>query len=189
MKKNKASFQDRLAEEAEETQLVSEPAEPQSKSEIKRQMQGLQELGKKLLTLNKNQLQSLPLSEEMHEALKEYQRIKSHEARRRQLQRIGKLIRSTDTEALTRAIDLFDASSEAYAQHFQQLENWRERLLEEDAALAEFVRCWPACEIQKLRQLVRNARKEKEANKPPAQARKLFRYLREVCEPEVSGEA
>jgi len=155
---------------------------PPSKSEIKRQMLQLQELGKQLLDLNKKQLQTVPLTEELQEALVEYQRIKSHEARRRQLQRIGKLMRSADHEAIAQAVALFDASSEAYAQHFQQIEHWRERLIEEDSALPEFIETWPACEVQKLRQLIRNARKERSEDKPPAQARKLFRYLREVCE-------
>lgn len=156
--------------------------QPLSKSEIKRQMLQLQDLGKKLLELNKKQLQSVPLSEDLQLALNEYHRIKSHEARRRQLQRIGKLMRATDHQAIQQAVDLFDASSEAYAQHFQQLEHWRERLLQEDDALSAFIEQWPECDIQKLRQLVRNARKERDAEKPPAQARKLFRYLREVCE-------
>ncbi|SFC03783.1 ribosome-associated protein [Marinospirillum celere] len=161
---------------------ASEQELPPSKSEIKRQMLQLQELGKKLLELNKKQLQSVPLNEELLQALQEHQRIKSHEARRRQLQRIGKLMRSADHQAIQAAVDLFDASSEAYAQHFQQLELWRERLIQDESAVAEFIERWPACDIQKLRQLIRNARKERDAEKPPAQARKLFRYLREVCE-------
>jgi len=155
---------------------------PPSKSEVKRQMLQLQELGKQLLSLNKKQLETVPLTEELQDALVEYQRIKSHEARRRQLQRIGKLMRSADHEAIAEAVALFDASSEAYALHFQQLEHWRERLIEDEKALAEFIASWPECEVQKLRQLIRNARKEREEGKPPAQTKKLFRYLREVCE-------
>jgi ribosome-associated protein len=91
-------------------------------------------------------------------------------------------MRSADHEAIAQAVALFDASSEAYAQHFQQLEHWRERLIEEDTALPEFIEKWPGCEVQKLRQLIRNARKERSEDKPPAQSRKLFRYLRDICE-------
>ena len=157
-----------------------EETELPSKSELKRRMQELQELGQKLLTLNPGQRASLPLTEELQEALVEHGRIKSHEARRRQLQRIGKLMRSADVAAIQKGVELFDASSDAHAQHFQQLELWRERLLNEEAALAEFIDLHPECEAQKLRQLIRNARKEREQDKPPAQARKLFRYLREL---------
>ncbi len=162
-------------------ELLDQEAGP-SKSELKRQMLELQELGKKILALNNKQRASLPLTEELQAALVEHDRIKSHEARRRQLQRIGKLMRSADAPAIQQAVDLFDASSDAYAQHFQQLEHWRERLLDEEAALAEFINAYPECEVQKLRQLIRNARKERDQNKPPASSRKLFRYLRELAE-------
>ena len=70
-----------------------------SKSELKRQMLALQELGKKLLDLTTTQIKTLKLDEELLDALAEYKRIKSHEARRRQLQRIGKLMRSRDSES------------------------------------------------------------------------------------------
>ncbi|SFX01951.1 ribosome biogenesis factor YjgA [Marinospirillum alkaliphilum] len=154
-----------------------------SKSELKRQMQALQEVGKKLLELNKNQLKTLQLDEELLEALAEYKRISSHEARRRQLQRIGKLMRSRDHEAIQAAMDIYDAGSETHARHFQQLELWRERLLAEDNALVDFMNEWPACEAQKIRQLIRNARQEQAAGKPPTNSRKLFRYLRDLCDP------
>ncbi|WP_416885003.1 ribosome biogenesis factor YjgA [Marinospirillum sp.] len=153
-----------------------------SKSELKRQALALQELGKKLLDLNKDQLKQLPLDENLRDSLREYHRIKSHEARRRLLQRIGKLLRSAEHEQIQLGVDRFDASSDAYAQHFQQLEHWRERLIVDDSALQEFVALWPECEVQLLRQLIRNARKEREEEKPPAQARKLFRFLRDLAE-------
>lgn len=154
-----------------------------SKSELKRQMQALQELGQKLLDLTPAQLKPLPLNEQLLEALAEYKRIKSHEARRRLLQRIGKLMRSHDHQTIQAGIELYDAGSEAHARHFQQLEQWRERLIEEDAALAELVNQYPKCDIQKIRQLIRTARQEKAAEKPPAASRKLFRYLRELASP------
>ncbi|MFK7160986.1 ribosome biogenesis factor YjgA [Marinospirillum sp. MEB164] len=153
-----------------------------SKSELKRQALALQDLGKKLLDLNKEQLKQLPLDDLLLETLREYHRISSHEARRRLLQRIGKLLRSADHERIQLGVDRFDASSDAYAQHFQQLEHWRERLITEDSALQEFVALWPECEVQLLRQLIRNARKERAEGKPPAQARKIFRLLRDLAE-------
>lgn len=156
---------------------------PPSKSELKRQMLALQELGKKLLDLTATQLKTLSLDEELLDALAEHKRIKSHEARRRQLQRIGKLMRSRDSESIQAAMDIYDSSSSAHAQHFQNLEYWRDKLIAEDTALAEFVELWPDCEVQLLRQLIRNTRKEAEADKPPASSRKLFRYLRQLADP------
>ena len=156
---------------------------PPSKSELKRQMLALQELGKKLLDLTATQLKTLNLDEELLDALAEHKRIKSHEARRRQLQRIGKLMRSRDSESIQTAMDIYDSSSSAHAQHFQNLEYWRDRLIAEDTALAEFVELWPECEVQLVRQLIRNTRQEIAAEKPPANSRKLFRYLRKLADP------
>ena len=153
-----------------------------SKSELKRQMLALQEIGKKLLEMTPAQIKTLQLDDELLEALAEYKRIKSHEARRRHLQRIGKLMRNRDHAAIQAGMERYDSSSEAHARHFNQLEHWRERLIEDDAALAEFMAAWPACEAQKIRQLIRNTRQERAAEKPPNNARKLFRYLRDICE-------
>ncbi len=154
-----------------------------SKSELKRQMLALQEIGKKLLELTATQLKTLNLDEALLDALAEYKRIKSHEARRRQLQRIGKLMRSRDSDSIKAAMDIYDSSSAAHNQHFQNLEYWRDRLIAEDAALAEFIELWPECEVQLVRQLIRNTRKEAAADKPPASSRKLFRYLRKLADP------
>ena len=159
-----------------------EDNQPPSKSALKRQMLALQDMGKQLLQLNTKQLESLNLDTEMHAALDEYQRIKSHEAKRRHLQRIGKLLRQRDHDSIKSALEIFDSSSAAHNRHFQQLEYWRDRLIAEDNALEEFINLWPNCEIQLLRQLIRNARQELAAAKPPANSRKLFRYLRELAE-------
>lgn len=156
---------------------------PPSRSELKRQMLALQELGKKLLELSETQLKTLSLDDDLLGALAEHKRIKSHEARRRQLQRIGKLMRTRDSETIRAALDIFDSSSTAHAQHFQNLEYWRDRLIADDAAVAEFVELWPECEIQLLRQMIRNTRQEIAAEKPPANSRKLFRYLRKLADP------
>lgn len=154
-----------------------------SKSELKRQMLALQELGKKLLDLTATQLSTLNLDEELLDALAEHKRIKSHEARRRKLKRIGKLLRHSDSATIQSAVDFYDSSSATHAQHFQNLEYWRDRLIAEDAALAEFIELWPECEVQLLRQLIRNTRKEAAAEKPPASSKKLFRYLRQLADP------
>lgn len=154
-----------------------------SKSELKRQMLALQEVGKSLLELTATQIKTLKLDEELLDALAEYKRIKSHEARRRQLQRIGKLMRSRDSDSIKAAMGIYDSSSAVHNQHFQNLEYWRDRLIADDAAVAEFFELWPDCEIQLLRQMIRNTRQEAAAEKPPASSKKLFRYLRQLAEP------
>lgn len=152
-----------------------------SKSQIKREMKALQEIGAKLLTLNADQIKQLPLSDEMLAAIDESRRIRSHEAQRRHLQYIGKVMRREDTEAISEKIALFDTTSDAYNRQFHMLEHWRDRLIAEgDSALNALIEEKPETDRQMMRQLIRTAQKELKNEKPPAAARKIFRALREV---------
>jgi len=156
--------------------------ELKSKTQIKREMHALQELGNKLLQQKKEVLDRLDLNAEMRAAIEEMKRIKSHEARRRHLQYIGKLMRDVDVDQVREMVDRQEAGTQAYVRHFHQLEVWRDRLLESDDHLAAFAEEYPSADRQHLRQLLRNARREIELNKPPAAARKLFKYIRELAE-------
>lgn len=154
-----------------------------SKSEIKRQMHALQELGRRLCELRPDQQAKVPMSEQLRRGLEESRRITSHIALKRHMQYLGKVLRSEDSDAIKHAVDLFDTSTQAHNQRFHALENWRERLISGDNnTLQSFVESYPECDIQHLRQLIRNAQRERELGKPPAHARKLFRYLRELDE-------
>lgn len=152
-----------------------------SKSQIKREMKALQEIGAKLLTLNADQIKQLPLSDEMLAAIDESRRIRSHEAQRRHLQYIGKVMRREDTEAISEKIALFDTTSDAYNRQFHMLEHWRDRLIAEgDSVLNALIEEKPETDRQMMRQLIRTAQKELKNEKPPAAARKIFRALREI---------
>ena len=152
-----------------------------SKSQIKREMKALQEIGAKLLTLNADQIKQLPLSDEMLAAIDESRRIRSHEAQRRHLQYIGKIMRREDTEAISEKIALFDTTSDAYNRQFHMLEHWRDRLIAEgDSALNALIEEKPETDRQMMRQLIRTAQKELKNEKPPAAARKIFRAFREI---------
>ncbi|PXF31719.1 hypothetical protein WH50_08200 [Pokkaliibacter plantistimulans] len=154
-----------------------------SKSELKRQSEALQSLGKRLTEMTNEQLTKVPMSDTLAKAILEHKRLKQGEAMRRHLQYIGKLMRSEDNEAIQNVVDRFDAGSQAYVQHFHMLERWRDRLLNEGQdALTELLAEFPEFDIQHLRQLIRNAQREQSAGKPPASARKLFSYIREVVE-------
>jgi ribosome-associated protein len=156
--------------------------EYKSKTQIKREAEALQKLGAKLLTQKKQVLAKLELSDELRAALKESARIKQNEAKRRHLQYIGKLMRDADVEQIQQAIDRQAAGTQAYAQHFHKLERWRDQLLQDDNHIQAFTTEYPAADRQHLRQMLRNARKEAEQNKPPASARKLFKYIRDLDE-------
>ncbi len=151
-----------------------------SKSEIKREMQRLQKLGEKLCALKPAEWQTLPISDHLYAALEENQRIKKHEAKRRHMQFIGRLMREQDIDAICAQLDLSDPSSEVYIQKHNAQERWRTRLLDDDAACHEFISQYPSCESQHLRNLIRNARKEQLQENPihKSAQKKLFKYIK-----------
>jgi ribosome-associated protein len=156
--------------------------EDKSKSERKREVTALQELGERLLEFSQEQLNNLGISQELQEALVLVKTLKSHGARRRQMQYIGVLMRRIDTEPIKQAIDDMDRGQKHKARAFQQLERMRDSLVEgDDAVIEEISSRFPDADIQKLRQFVRNARKEKKENQSPKHSRALFRYLRELA--------
>ena len=153
-----------------------------SKSELKRDMQALQELGKNIVGLSDGQLATIPLENEtLAEAIHTARRIKSREGLRRQMQYIGKLMRKTDTEAIAAAYQKLLDGRKEQARQFHQLEQQRDQLIAEGPQAVEAVMtAFPEANRQQLRQLVMQAQKEKSQNKAPAAARKLFRYLKEL---------
>ncbi len=155
-----------------------------SKSQLKREMHALQDLGKRMLDLSNDQLETLPISETLRSAIEESRRIRQNEAKRRHLQYVGKIIRQEDDpEALKRAIDAFDAGSEEHTRRHHLAERWRDRMITEgDSVVGEFFNYCPSADMQHLRNLARNARKDVEKQKNTGQARKLFRYLRECVD-------
>ena len=154
-----------------------------SKSQLKRESQALQDMGAQLVDMPEGKLQKFNLPENLKEAIYEARRLKSREAKRRHLQYIGKLMRTADTEVITHTLEKMDHQSQTYRQHFAQLENWRDRLIVQGGpAIEEFIQLHPEADRQQLRNLQRQSNRERELKKPPAAARKLFAYLREITE-------
>ncbi|MDC9589241.1 ribosome biogenesis factor YjgA [Xenorhabdus sp. XENO-10] len=152
-----------------------------SKSEIKRDAEILKKLGTELVELSKNQLERIPLDEDLLAAIELAQKIK-REGRRRQLQLIGKLLRARDPEPITIALDKLKNRHNQQIVILHKLEELRDKLVESDDALEEVVALYPHTDRQQLRSLVRNAKKEKAANKPPKSYRQIFQYLKELSE-------
>lgn len=134
-----------------------------SKSQLKREMHALQKLGNRLTELNTKQLAQLPLTAKLNEALSDMHRIRQREARRRQLQYIGKLMRDIDQEALEQALNALGQQSKASLRANQLAEDWQKRLLADPKSLQAFIDAYPTTEIQPLRQLLRQSLKEAEA--------------------------
>ena len=154
-----------------------------SKSEMKREMHKLQALGERLLTVKSSSLKDFPLSDEMRKAIEESKRIKSHEASRRHLQYIGKIMRSEEIEEIQKCLDRLDPSSDLYLRTQNQAEAWRERLIRTTDAEGDWFTQYPETDRQPFRALVRAATKEQpaDANAPIAggkNSKKLLQWIR-----------
>ena len=154
-----------------------------SRSQLKREAEALQALGAELVKLSESKLAEIPMPERLRDAVMEARRIKSHGALRRQMQFVGRVMREIEAEPIQQALERLRSRDRTAASRFHQLEQWRDRLIDEgDKALAEWLDEHPESDRQHLRQLVRNAAKEKKTGKPAGAGRALFRYVREVVE-------
>jgi ribosome-associated protein len=155
--------------------------EQKSKSQAKRDMLALQSLGEQLVELSSGQISKIEMPQDLRDAVLLAKTLKKNEAWRRQMQYIGTLMREADPEPIREALDEISRGQRPDAQLFRKIEQWRDRLVDEDDGfLEEILDHLPDADRQRLRQFVFNARREKEGNKPPKSSRALFRYLREL---------
>ncbi|OOF36418.1 ribosome biogenesis factor YjgA [Rodentibacter heidelbergensis] len=172
-KRNKKEVFDWEDEEQEEIIWVS-------KSEIKRDAQELKQLGEKLVNLTKNNLSKVPLDEALLDAIELAQRLQK-EARRRQLQYIGKLLRGIDVSAIRDALDKIENKHLQQQAMLHKLEILRDELVEKgDVALAELFNEYPSVDRQQLRNLIRAAQKERAQNKPSKAYREIYQLLKDL---------
>lgn len=157
-----------------------------SKSELKRRMTELQQLGEKLTQLTPAQLAKVAITDQrLIEAIDQAKRINARGGKRRQLQYIGKLMRDIDADPIRQAINDLEQGNQAENQRFHRLENLRDILLTRgDAGLESVIEQLPGADRQHLRQLLRKHQREVSEGKPQATARKIFRYLRALDDSE-----
>jgi ribosome-associated protein len=154
-----------------------------SKSELKRQMNALQELGAALIAEPRDRVKRVPMPEDVRDAILECQTITNHEGRRRQLQFVGKKMRTLDeaeVALIQKTIDGWKGLSKADTAAMHALERRREKLLTDDKALTTLLAENPDLDVQHLRTLIRNARKEQAENKPPKAYREIFQILKQI---------
>ncbi|SEH98732.1 ribosome-associated protein [Paraburkholderia hospita] len=152
-----------------------------SKSQLKREMHALQELGVELVALPKDALKRMPMPESLDDAVRAARRITDHEGKRRQMQYVGKVMRGLlddETAALREALDKYKGINKAETARLHWIERTREKLLADDAALTEFIRQHPTVDPQEGRTLIRNARREAQQGKPPRYFRDLFQWIK-----------
>lgn len=154
-----------------------------SKSELKRQSNELQKLGEQLVDAPRDRVKRVPMPDDVRDAILECQTITNHEGRRRALQFVGKKMRTlTEDEVavIQRTIDSWKGASKAETAALHALERRREKLLADDKALTQLLEEHPHLDVQQLRTLIRNARKEQAENKPPKAYREIFQILKDL---------
>lgn len=154
-----------------------------SKTRLKAEARSLRDLGQALAGLPAADRAALDLPEALRESIDRYNAIRKHGAKKRELQFLGKMMRRIDPEPVRAAIEAREAGSKADTARLHRVESWRERLIEDDAAVTEFIDGHPGCDVQQLRSLVRGVRREGGAGDPEQRHgknyRTLFKYLRE----------
>jgi ribosome-associated protein len=157
-------------------------ADRPSKTRRKKDMHALQALGVSLVELSAHQLAQVDMPEDLRDAVLEARRITGHEGRRRQLQYIGRLMRDIDPAPIRAKLDEWRGQSREATAQLHAVERWRDRLIADDAALTDFAREHPHADLQALRTAIREARRERAAERPPKHFRELFRLLREAMQ-------
>ena len=172
------------ADEAERDDTVAElKYNPRlSKTQLKTQMHQLQQLGEEVAALPDSRLAAAPMPDALREAIAQYRRTKSHEGRRRQLQYIGKQMRSAQAEPLREAVASFKLGSARDTLRLHQAEAWRDELIADDGALTRWALAFPESDLQQLRSLVRAARKLAAEAAAPRHGR-VFRELFQFVKP------
>jgi ribosome-associated protein len=163
-----------------------------SKSQLKRDMTALQKLGEELVSQPKDRVLRVPMPEDVRDAILDCQKIKDHEGRRRQMQYVGKKMRTLDEDevaAIQKVLDSWKGASKAETAAMHALERRREKLLADDKALTDLLQQHPEVDAQQLRALIRNARKEQAENKPPKAYREIFQILKQLQKQATTPEA
>lgn len=154
-----------------------------SKSQLKREMTALQELGTALVELPKDALKRMPMTEDLADAVHEARRITDHEGKRRQLQYVGRMmrgLREDEVAALRTAFEEHRGVNKAATARLHWIERTREKLLASDEALTDFIRQHPGADPQEGRMLIRNARREQQQSRPPKYFRELFQWIKDL---------
>jgi ribosome-associated protein len=161
---------------------VTSDEEKPSKTQRKKHVTALQDLGGELVGLTDTQLAAIDVPENLRDAVLEARRIDSFEARRRQMQYIGKLMRKVDAAPIRAALDALQAGPRREVALHKRADSWRTRLLADDAALAEFAREHPRADMRELQTLMSAALRERESGRPPRAFRQLYQVLRALID-------
>lgn len=154
-----------------------------SKTQLKQQAHELQTLGLALAALPDDRFAAIAMPERLREAIAEYRRTRSHEGRRRQMQYVGKCMRLADPAPLREAVAAYQLGSARDTLTLHEVERWRDELIADDGALDRWALTHPDTDLQRLRSLVRAARRDAQATPQQRQARayrELFQFIKPI---------
>ena len=146
-----------------------------SKSQKRREALELKSLASDLIKLSPAKLVRVSMDDAVREAIMEARKIRSHVARKRQLQYVAKLLRRTDPNPIVQTLEDFEGEARQLTARQHRVEDWRDLLLESgDHAVSALMKQRNDADIQSIRQLIRNTHKESGRGKPPASALSLI---------------
>ena len=154
-----------------------------SKTQLKQQAHELQTLGLALAALPDDRFAAIAMPERLREAIAEYRRTRSHEGRRRQMQYVGKCMRLADPAPLREAVAAYQLGSARDTLALHEVERWRDELIADDGALDRWALTHPDTDLQRLRSLLRAARRDAQATPQQRQARayrELFQFIKPI---------
>ena len=153
-----------------------------SKTRRKRQMHDLQAIGAALVKLSPEKLARIDLPETLREAVSDAKKFTKHEAIRRQMQYIGRIMRDVDAGPIQEQLNALEAPSRKQTAIFHVAEKWRQAILDDPEQIAAFVKEYPEADPKRLRELASGAGEEKRVGKPPRQFRELFHVLNGILQ-------
>jgi ribosome-associated protein len=168
--------------DTDDTDLDTRP----SKTRMKQEAHELQTLGRELSELPEDRLAAIEMPDALREAIVTFRRTKSHEGRRRQLQYVGKQMRAADAGPLREAVDAYRLGSAKDTLRLHETERWRDELVANDEALTRWTQEFPQSDLQRLRSLIRSARKDAAAA-PEQRSGRGYRELFQFIKPWLIG--
>lgn len=161
-----------------------------SRSQLKREATAIQEQGERLVALSDEALRGLDIPEDLREAVLTLKGLTRHEAKRRQAQYVGVLMRRADAQAIQAALDRIENRARAQSLALKAVADWRDRFVAGDGkVLDEVCALFPRAERRELDELAQTARAEREAGRPPRAFRALFRRLKEIVDQAAGPDA
>ena len=151
-----------------------------SKTALKNEAKDVHAFGKILVGLSDKQISQIQLPESVHEAIREFKKLKKNSAKNRQSLFIAKLLRATDISEAQQFVAHLKFESQTEIRKFHKIEDWRNKLIADISNLTDFVNLSTAIDIQKLRKLILNSQKEIKKGSSNKFQKELFQLIKDI---------